>query len=497
MAGDIPSFDDWKKSKGGEEIEVSPELQETINEIKPRTTWEKFTSPTEPEDFSLSRVATSTGIGLGIGAIGGFPGMIGGGATGLVSGIAGEVARTQGASPATTLTAELLGGVSPTTFVKFGTKALGVFSYKGQKLGNLLKLTGEEDRAILRAKEALYGSDTFKGMALTKNSDEVQAVVKSELSQMGINIPENMKASDFLRKELFNDLDKLASQSTAVTTTTKPVVDRLGVVISPSKTVTINRPNIFAFSDEAKAMNLDLAALQQRGFVTEAETSLLNRLLKNQSSPDPKVAGKAKDDLLNLIQNRGVYSTAEGETKTKISAEAQKVLREQFNNYLEKNTGRKGYDVLKQIEMKEFTAEALDSIPTLIDTSFKYGTKEIESALMNIANSPTGKQEFAKALTNHFKRMGNSIKDVDNFKQVGREINPDTMKAEFTRLRPMILKAKLMTEKEMANLTYKINQLPSVISFAKKAGVIEDLVKSALIGVGSAETASNLNIQSL
>jgi hypothetical protein len=193
-----------------------------------------------------------------------------------------------------------------------------------------------------------------------------------------------------------------------------------------------------------------------------------------------------------------VYSTAEGETKTKISAEAQKVLREQFNNYLEKNTGRKGYDVLKQIEMREFASQALDSIPTLINTNFKYGAKEIESALMNIANSPVGKKEFANAINTHFKRMGSSIKSVDDVKQVGREITPETMMSEFTRLRPMILKAKLMTEKEMANLTTKINQLPGVLSNAKKAGVYTDLISSALIGVGAAEIpAANLTINSL
>ncbi len=44
-----------------------------------------------------------------------------------------------------------------------------------------------------------------------------------------------------------------------------------------------------------------------------------------------------------------------------MSPDAQRVLRDQFNKYLERNTGKKGYDYLKGIEQQEFIKVANDA----------------------------------------------------------------------------------------------------------------------------------------
>ena len=455
--------EDAKKFKLG-----SP-IKEKLSGIKEGVS-DFFTKPTEEQDFSLGRVATSTVLGAGTGLLGGPFSEVtvpGGAVAGLASGLAGEFGRMSGAPEGVTFVLEAGAGAVPEIGAKLAKSAAGkvVLPYSGKTLASMIPESKGEMKAALVAKEKMFGKPIFSGMSSTEASDTTQATLKETLGNQGFIFGQGEKASEAIRNNIYSDMADLTKSK-------KP----------------------FASSVDFKTLTQDVQALKQRGLISPTETANLNRILKNQTSKVPGVAEKANQDIINLIQNGGSY-TVEGETKKMISPDAQKALRESFNNYLESNTGKRTYDILKSAEEQEFISAARDSIPTILKSGFRGGKKEYIAALENIKKSPEGKSEFAKAVTQHISQLNESI-DVKTGKIIQKEINPDKMISELARLKPAITRSGVMTDAQFATLENQIKALPQSISKEKRAALIKLLAQKTLSGAASAEGAkavSNIN----
>jgi hypothetical protein len=430
---------------------ITPTPTATVQSAVEQQPTPGFFTERAPANFDIKNVGVGVGIGAGLGTLLGGPiGAIGGGIAGGVSSAAGEVAKTMGTSEATQLGTEIIAGGLPSAFKKFGTKALGLISWRGGKLSNMLKITSDEELATLAAKEKAFGSPTFKGLYTTKTSDAVQGTLKNELTNAGIQVADDELASTAVRKQLYSNMSS-----------TSP----------------------FVKSPEYAQLGDEIAALRTRNLISPKEEANLNKILMNQLNTNPKVAVTANKDILNLIQNGGAY-TVEGETKTMISPDAQRLLREQFNKYLERNTGSKGYDILKNIEQQEFIAQSRDSIPTLVATKFSKLDEPYKLALANIAKSPDGRIEFAKAIDQHFYQLGETINVAG--KEVGKELSPDKLMREFIRLRPAIEESKVMSRDQLENLTRRISGIPKLADKALATKQIADIIRGSLIGAGAA-----------
>lgn len=440
-----------------DEFDKLPEAPSaTLESVIEQTTPSGFFDPTAPQDFSLKNVAVGTGIGAGVGTlIGGFPfGTLGGAISGATGTGAGEVSRTMGASPASQITTELIAGGLPSAIKKFGTKALGLVTWKGERLSNMLKSTSDEEFAALVAKEKTFGTPTFKGLYTTKNSDLTQSALKSDLLNSGVQVADDELASAAVRKQLYANMKA-------------------------------NNP--FVKSTEYAELGDEIAALRARKLISPIEERNLEKILKNQLNTNPKIANTANQDILNLIQNGGTY-TVEGQTKAMISPDAQRVLRDQFNKYLERNTGKKGYDYLKGIEQQEFIAASRDSIPTIVATKFTRLDEPYKLALSNIAKSPEGKMEFAKAIDQHFYQLGETIEVAG--KQVGKEISPDKLMKEFIRLRPAIEESGVMSRVQLEELTRRISGIPAMADKVIAKKYFTDIIRGSLIGAGASQVSS-------
>jgi len=432
---------------------TSPTGEATVQSAVAQQPSPGFFTERVPANFDIGNVGIGVGIGAGLGTLLGGPGLgtaIGGAIAGGVSSTAGEIAKTMGTSEATQLGTEIITGGLPSAFKKFGTKALGLISWRGSKLSNMLKITSDEEAATLIAKEKTFGSPTFKGLYTTKNSDAAQGVLKNDLTNAGIVVGEDELASSAVRKQLYSNMSS-----------TSP----------------------FVKSPEYAQLGDEIAALRTRNLISPKEEANLNKILMNQLNTNPKVAVTANKDILNLIQNGGAY-TVEGETKAMISPDAQRVLREQFNKYLERNTGGKGYNFLKNIEQQEFIAASRDSIPTLVATKFSKSDEAYKLALDNIAKSPAGKLEFAKAIDQHFYQLGETITVAG--KQVGKELSPDKLMREFIRLRPAIEESGVMSRVQLEELTRRISSIPKTAENALATKQIADIIRGSIIGAGSA-----------
>ena len=438
--------------------EFAPKAPEpgTVQSAVEQATPNGFFDPTAPQDFSAKNVLIGTGIGAGAGTLfGGFPfGTIAGAISGATGSTGGELARTQGVSPAGQLVSELVAGGLPSALKKFGSKSLGLITWKGERISKLLKSSTDEELATLAAKEKTFGSPTFKGLYTTKNSDEVQDVLKNQLANSNITVGPDELASNAVRRELYTNMK-----------TTSP----------------------FIKSPEYAELGDEIAVLRARNLISPKEEANLEKILKNQLNTNPRVAETANRDILNLIQNGGTY-TVEGETKAMISPDAQKILRDQFNKYLERNTGSKGYDVLKGIEQQEFIASARDSIPTLVATKFSKLDEPYKLALANIAKSPEGKLEFTKAIDQHFYQLGETVEVAG--KKVGKEISPDKLMREFIRLRPAIEESGVMSRPQLEELTRRLSGIPKLADDALTKKAFADILRGAIIGAGSSQVAS-------
>jgi hypothetical protein len=492
---------------------------------------EKITSPNDPQPFSWTNVGVSTAIGAGLAVPTGV-GVPLGAAGGFLSGIAGETARSVGASDLNTFGAEMFGGTVPALTKTVAKPLVKIVSYRAGRATDLIPDNAEQI-ALRKAKEKIYGKDTIDVIHTTENLDAVQQTLRNELFP-NVLIPENKPVSTYLRESMYDKIKTLrtsqpdivvespireasrgfskqadtttasgstdiipSSRGSEVVTTnrgtdvvtrkeTTSVGQRNNTGVSNYQSQgsseafdTINvkgRPVLFSQSQEFKdLMTKDLKALYARDRISPKELASLHKIVRTDSSSMPDVVNTSTEDIINLIQNGGTF-VREGVEQKKIPEEAQKLLRNRFNEFLERNLGTKEYNKLKEVEKLEFIAKARDTIPTLLDSKFRLGSDEYSRVLGFIKDSPEGKVDFNKALLQHL----SSLKD---------EVQ---MKREFIRLRPAIAEAKVLSKEELAGLSAKINSFDKTVKAEKRLELLKQVIVTPLIGAASAETSSKL-----
>lgn len=489
-----------KKEVTAPEIKVTPEgyisdpellkqlgtVQSAVEQNAPPSFLEDITAPQPRRPFQVGNIVPDILIGAGIGSVLPGVGTIGGGVAGAASGLTGELLRSMGRSKAEVFTGELLGGFAEGAVKKLGSKAISLIDYKTGKAADLMKnVSSDEERAILNAKTKVFGPSTFEGLYTTKNSDALQNSLKS---QLGTSIDNPMKASSIIRDSLYNDLKALKSEVNVTTQKIPAEYDSFGMLKTPEKVVTKVQPNVFFNSPEFKELREKLTDLKARDtkLVDDADIGYVFRKFKNELNPKVKVED-AHQDIINMIQNGGVYvaKDAPKDIKVSISSTTQDEVRKAFNKFLERNLGEQKYNVLKNVEQQEIVAAARDSIGTIVDTQFKKLDKPYINALENIAKSPEAKADFVKAVNQHFLQLGKIT--TKGGKEFGTEATLDGLKREFIRLEPAFNETGVLTKPQITELRQKIYQLPKEVSKEKIKQLILDPISSALAGTAAAE----------
>lgn len=492
-----------KKEVMAPEIKVTPEgyvsdpellkqlgtLQSAVEQNAPPSFIEDITAPQPRRPFQVGNIVPDVLIGAGLGTVLPGVGTIGGGVAGAASGLTGELLRSMGRSKAEVFTGELLGGFAEGAVKKLGSKAISIIDYKTGKAADLMKsVSSDEERAILKAKEKVFGPSTFEGLYSTKNSDALQNTLKSQLQQSGVVVDDTMKASSIVRDSLYNDLKALKSEVTVSTQKVPAEYDSFGMLKTPERIVTKAQPNVFFNSPEFKELRETLTDLKIRDtkIVDDADIGYVFRKFKNELNP--KVPTKdAHQDIINMIQNGGVYvaKDAPKDIKVSISSTTQDEVRKSFNKFLERNLGEQKYNILKNVEQQEIVAAARDSIGTIVDTQFKKLDVPYKNALENIAKSPEAKADFVKAVNQHFLQLGKIT--TKGGKEFGTEATLDGLKKEFIRLQPSLEETGALTKPQLVELRQKLYQIPKDVKYEKIKQLFVDPFQSALAGTAAAE----------
>lgn len=460
----------------------------------PKSAFETFTSPTTPEPFTGKDILAQGVIGAGIGGALGAPTLIGapagaltGGILGLTSGMAGEVSRAMGNTPATTLGLETLFGLG-TQGIGLATKGVAkLLPWKGRVIANMLP-GNLEANATKIVGEKMFGKDTYSLLHTTENSEAVQNALKSEifgndLTTLGQNV--DKKASDILRDNYYNTVKDLKSQNLVSGELVPATYSSMGIPITKAGVKVTKLPNVFSTSPEYKSLMDDVSVLAERERMSPSEVRSLQTILRNELSKNPKVAETAHQDVLNLLQNGGIYTVgkkgAEVETKTKIPEEARKALVTRFDQYLERNVGEKQYGILKNAEKQEFIAEARDAIPTLLNENFRLGSPEFTNAINLIEQSPNGKQEVINAFNQHLKNLE----------------NPEDMKKAYNSIAPKLRALKILDRQTSSNISQKIAAIPKGVSDIVKAQTLKNLLIFPTISTTGAELIGNDKVNPL
>lgn len=473
---------------------TDPKLLEALNATtpveqafsEPKSWW---TSPTIPQDFSAQRVGESVALGTGIGAalgaptgVGVIPGAIGGAASGLVAGVTGEFARQAGAPESVILASEIAGGSLPQITKNIASKGLSAMPGRGKTLASFFETPQVEQQIDSQLRTLMFGKPSIAVNYTRENSlavqDELrQKLLGESLENLGQNEP-TKKVSDIIRGQLYDGLKRLSEQKVTTVTTTPPKFNIFGMQTEGGKKVVEKAPNVFINSPEYKSLIEKMKDLKDRDLLTNEQLGSLNKILAEELSKRPGVKEKASQDILNLIQNGGVFTVskkgAEAETKTKIPEEARLILRDNFNSFLERNLGSQKYNILKQAEAAEFTAAARDEIPAILETGFRYGSPEMNAVLTSIKNSPEGRKDFANAVNQHLFNLTDEKK----------------MLSEFNRLRPALIEANVFTPKEIAGIYTNIKSFGPIKDQALKLKKIQNAITFPLVGVGSAEMSN-------
>lgn len=418
-----------------------------------------LTQPTTPEEFSWRDVGTSAAMGAGLGTvIGGPAGGVIGGITGGISGVAGEVAGTQGVSPIGRFATELVAGGVPQVGVNLAQR-FGA-SIRTRNLAKLFKEPELDQKANETAKTILFGKRQLPEGYTVANSDATQANLRRQYlgetdETMGAFAP-GKKVSDILRDKLYTGLQTARDENKA-----------------------------FLKSDEFKGLMEDLKDLRARDMLDGTSLKSLTTILGEEMSNRPNVREKASQDILNLIQNGGVYTVAkkgaEVETKTKINEATRAALKKRFDEYLERNMGSKAYSELKAVEAAEFAAQARDEIPLILQSNFKYGSPEMDAVLSSIKNSPEGKKDFATAVMQHLRGFDEEAKIL----------------SEFSRLRPALKEAGVFSSEEISNIYKNIKSFEKVRDTATRINRVKNAVLFPLVGAVSSQTTNTKNNNAL
>jgi hypothetical protein len=480
------AFDEYTPATN--EALATPTATEVLNE--PKSAFQQFTSPTEPRNFNMGNVAADVALGAGTGAILGSPTWVGtvpaavlGGTLGLTGGIAGEIARSQGKSPATALFAETVASLG-TQGALSGIKSMAkLLPWKGRVLSGLIP-DNIEQRASQVVGQRMFGKDTYDVLYTTENSEAAQTALKQQLfgnnlSVLGQRI--DTKASDILRSDFYDNLKNLKSQVRVIKETIPAKFDIFGMQQTKKMVNKTEIPNVFATSPEYKVLMDDVNALIERGLMTPAEAGNLKKTLFSETSTNPKVAPFASKDVLNLVQNGGVYTVAkkgaELETKTKIPESARNALKLRFDEYLERNLGQKQYSILKNAERQEFIAEARDAIPTLINEGFKFGSPEFTKVINLVKQSPEGKNDLLAGFNQFIKNQS----------------DPDKMVSEFRRIAPGLRELGVIDREASANILQKVLSFPKNVDKAVRIRNVKNMLLFPAVSTINAEGVNQIS----
>lgn len=466
--------------------QISSQKTATETLSAPKSFWQDITAPNPPESFDLGEAATrvgiSTGVGLGLGMAIPPIGPWIGAASGAASGIMEEYMRMIGASDLARVGAGAVVGEIPALIGPIARGTANVVSPASLPAARGLRLFESNkirDLAIKETQLKLFGKPSFDLNITPENSAKTQLELRNQYlgGVTSSMIAPDQKVSSVYRDNFYTKLKQNQDQVSIEVTTTPAKYDSLGMQISPPKQTIKKVPNVFANSPEYKEMLKDLSVLAQRERLSSTEYKKLVKIVTNESSLDPKIKETAQDDIINLIQNGGAYISSvrggEPEIKKLIPDDAQKILRTRFNEYLERSLGADEYNILKQIERKEFIAEARDKIPRLLQGDFKAGRPEYDFILDSIKNSPEGKVDFANAVAQHLGKFDNAAK----------------IQSEFNRIRLALKESGVLSTKQIDDIYAKIRTFDKTIDDRAKVEFIKSLIIAPLIGVSGAESS--------
>lgn len=298
--------------------------------------------------------------------------------------------------------------------------------------GALKTATGGATEAETWLKNIAFGPKTIKGGTST-NTFRVgnEEANRKYLSDLGIQVEKDQLASDAVRNTLKKEVDDYY---------------KAGVGFYKSK--------------EKDALLSELEQGLKNNSVSRQEYVELRKFLSSQSTNLKEDATRFSSDLLNIAQqSKGPYS------KIPLGERAQELLTKHLDDYFMTYTNKPLYSTLKKVEADRYTAEARDSIPTLIKGGFPADVTE--KAMFNIKRSASGVQDFKVALGSYFKTL------------------PDNKLAEeFNRLEPILTKTKLLPMDEINTIKKGINLAKS--PFAKAGALTGIALKDAIVsGVSS------------
>lgn len=441
---------------------------ETSQAEQPTQTTPGGYSPSDSDKFKLStygeidpdKIALATSIGaglttilapelragkLGVDVIGNvIKRAFGGGVTSGFGAYAGESFKVGQPENAETdlaaLGVELVasGGLSlGTEAVKRAPAVLNFIPGVSKITGALKTATGGATEAETWLKNIAFGPQTIKGGTST-NTFRIgtENANRAYLSDMGIQVGK----------------DELAS--TAVRNTLKKEVDdyyKAGVGFYKSK--------------EKDELLVELKKAVDNKSVSRQEYVDLRKFVSSQSTDLTEDATRFSSDLLNIAQqSKGPYS------KIPLGERAQELLTKHLDNYFMTYTNKPLYSTLKKVEADRFTAEARDSIPTLIKGGFP--SDVAERAMFNIKKSASGTQDFKIAIGSYFKTLPEN-----------------KLIEEFNRLEPILTKTRIVPMDEINAIKKGINLAKS--PFAKAGALTGVALKDAIvtgISSGLAET---------
>jgi hypothetical protein len=368
--------------------------------------------------------------------------------------LAGETARSIGASPASAFLAETLGGLGTNVAAKGATGLLALVpSWRVRQVVKSLPGGRVAENARNVVGEKMFGKDKFNTFFTTENSEATQQALKQELfgqdlTKLGSNI--DRKASDILRDQFYNSTKNLKQSG-----------------------------NTFSTSPEYTALIDDARALKERGKMTVEELNNLQKIVRLELSKNPKVEPFAQQDMLNLIQNGGVYTVskkgAEVETKTKIPEDIREKLKERFDEYLQRNLGDKQYSTLKAAERQEYIAEARDAMPTLLNEGLKFSSKTFQDTIKTIKNSPEGKKDFMAMVNQH----------------LNKQDTPEKMLTEWRRLSTGLRELNVISTKEASDIMKKVAELPKNVDALTRRKNLQNIILFPAVAATGAELQTN------
>lgn len=409
--------------------------------------------------FDKGAVGASAAIGAGIGAAVGIPagppGMLVGGlagaALGTIGGVAEEAAKVMGASDLGALLASAAAGGIP-SLVKSGATSLArsltpssaaYLPRWGRAALGLGKEMGQEGMTVgeRKALEATLGKKAGEvDFEATPNFLKNQELLKTQLAQNGIKVPDGKKVSEVAREQLYTTMDGLRTSG-------KP----------------------FLTSNSFQELETELAEQLALKQINKTDVDTIRQLARNQMDKRPGVVGASNQSLLNLAQNGGKFNNKTGEAEKLISDKAQDLLATKFNQYFEETGEGALYKTLKSVERSEIVAKSLDEIPMVFLN--KASPKQLREITSNIKATPEGKKLFAESFGGYLSGIpvGNSAKSTG-----------EKVMSEFNRLAPTLKETGILSAKELNGLQATIKAIPKTLSAARYKEIVDLAVSSAM-----------------